>query len=640
MIKICYVNVDMAKNSATFAFPNINSNMIKHILTVKSYVFTTWNNSSEMINYLEVVDSNRTSGMTTIKSKYGIGFVPILCKHLNGLGFMLLNQNKTPFNLYENCQEVRFPILKYQLRNYQYDCSLKWDRDKLGVIKSPTGSGKSVMGCYIIKRSGFKTLILVHTVDLINMWEDSLIKAFGNTFKNKIGIFGSGKSLEKALDYTNNVVIGTYQSATKESNLNQIKRAGFGLIVNDECIPSDSIIHTNHLALPLRFILEMKKKKIDVKIHCCDIKEGNLIEADFDIFKTGIKKVYTVHLEDCTGEKRRINSTLEHKFLTLNSKALKYEYLELEYCDNIVFKDKDWFHIYGVTNLEYRSTEQCYNITVHNENHNYILNGFVSKNCHHVPANTFKNVLNGLMIPYKLGLSATPRRLDGREGDIYALVDNVKASVSIHELIKNGFVVKPEFYNISWTNNDIVRKIANSDKNGLQKSQDLKKMSSTSHIKLTKLVKLLKTFEYNEETFLLFSDFVFAAKAIESIIQNFVASENKSFVIKRVSQDMKSEERSQIFKQVGKKYRGLIFAKLGSEGIDIAAVDNIIIMNPSKSPTTFAQRTGRAMRIAPGKTKCKVFQFVLKDSSEESWSEYSFDEYQNEGFIQKNCIIK
>jgi len=492
MINICYVDVDVNRNVAAFTFPNIDSNMIKHILTVKSWTFTTWNNNSEMINYVQAKKDQ--NGFTVVETKYGIGFVPIFIKHLNGLGFILLNSDKTQFDLYQYCKEVNFPILKYQLRDYQYSCSLKWDRDKLGVIKSPTGSGKTVMGCYIIKSSGFKTLILVHTIDLINVWKESLLRAFGNNFNNRIGIFGSGKSVEKALDVYNNVIIGTYQSAKQEKNLNALKQAGFGLIINDEC--------------------------------------------------------------------------------------------------------------------------------------------------HHVPADTFKGVLNALMIPYKLGLSATPRRLDGREGDIFALVDSVKASVSIHELVKNKYVVKPEFYNIYWNDNNIIQKVANSNKNGLQKSLMLKKMSSTSHIKINLLIKLFKTFEKNNETFLLFADFVDASIAIESIIQKFVTKYNENFIVTRVSQDMKSDERSAVFKQVGKKYQGIIFAKLGSEGIDISAVDNVIIMSPSKSPTTFAQRTGRAMRIAPGKNKCKIFQFVLNNSNEKNWSEFSFDEYRNEGFVQKNCILR
>lgn len=638
MINICYVDVDVNKNVAAFTFPNIDSSMIKHILTVKSWTFTTWNNNSEMINYVQAKKDQ--NGFTVVETKYGIGFVPIFIKHLNGLGFILLNSDKTQFDLYEYCKEVNFPMLKYQLRDYQYSCSLKWDRDKLGVIKSPTGSGKTVMGCYIIKSSGYKTLILVHTIDLINVWKESLLRAFGNSFNNRIGIFGSGKLVEKALDVYNNVIIGTYQSAKQEKNLNALKKAGFGLIINDECIPADVLIRTTRGTLPLSNIIKIKNYNDTMAIYYYDIKINKTGFADFDILDSGLQVVYSIYLIDNEYNSQIINCTTNHKFLTYNRGENKYEYKELKDCTNIMYKANKGIKPYNVLFVEYRSTEQCYNITVHNENHNYLLNGFVSKNCHHVPADTFKGVLNALMIPYKLGLSATPRRLDGREGDIFALVDSVKASVSIHELVRNKYVVKPEFYNIYWNDTNIVQKVANSNKNGLQKSLMLKKMSSTSHIKINLLIKLLKTFEKNNESFLLFADFVDATIAIESIIQKYVTKYNENFVVTRVSQDMKSDERSAIFKQVGKKYQGIIFAKLGSEGIDISAVDNVIIMSPSKSPTTFAQRTGRAMRIAPGKNKCKIFQFVLNNSNEKNWSEFSFDEYRNEGFVQKNCILR
>jgi len=490
-LKVCYVGIDRNESKGTFVFPDVNKDMSMHILKHKSWMFTTWNNNSEMIEYLEMKKDG--NGNTVATTKYGVGFIPVLVKHLQGLGFLLLNNDGTPFDIYKDCSKVNYPMLRYQLRNYQYDCVLKWERDRLGVIKSSTGSGKTVMGCYIIKKSSFRTLILVHTIDLINVWKESLVQGFGVGFENRIGIFGGGKSLDEALAFQNNVVIGTYQSALKEGNLSKLDRAGFGLIVNDEV--------------------------------------------------------------------------------------------------------------------------------------------------HHCPCNTFKHVLNTLLIPCKVGLSATPRRLDGKESDIYALVDSIKASVSIHGLIKDGFVVRPDFYNIQWTDYDIVRRVANSGKSGLQQALMLKKMSSTSHKKIAMLIKLLQTLQRNNETFLLFADFVESAKTIEFIVNEMITKYDSSFKVKMISQKMKSDERHVAFKQVGKKYRGLVFAKLGSEGIDISAVDNVIIMSPSKSPTTFAQRTGRAMRPMQGKTHCNIFQFILKGSSEENWSEYSFDEYRQEGFVQKRYVI-
>ena len=86
----------------------------------------------------------------------------------------------------------------------------------------------------------------------------------------------------------------------------------------------------------------------------------------------------------------------------------------------------------------------------------------------------------------------------------------------------------------------------------------------------------------------------------------FFLKEHRNFKVSTVTQKMKSDEREALFNSVGKKHRGLVFAKLGSEGIDIANVDCIIVMSPAKSPVTFAQRTGRALRPNKGKTHAEI----------------------------------
>ena len=364
----------------------------------------------------------------------------------------------------------------------------------MGIIKAPTGSGKTIMASYLMKNIGYKTLILVHTLDLVNMWQGSLKKTFGLSFGDTIGIFGGGKQLSEVIN--KNIIIGTYQSALKKENIIKLKNAGFGFACLDEV--------------------------------------------------------------------------------------------------------------------------------------------------HHVAADTFKSVVNNLFIPCKLGLSATPRRLDGRDNEIFALVDSIKASVSIHSLIQEGFVVRPDFYNISWIYNKILHEV-DKEKKGLARSRKLKQLSAFSVNKYDLLLKLVERFRRENKTFLLFADYVKAAEAIEKVINEFITANDKNFKIIRVTQKMSSNERSVVFDKVGKKfnnYNGLIFAKLGSEGIDIAAVDCVIILSPSKSPVTFAQRTGRAMRPARYKDHCEVYQFVLKSSMEEGWAEFSFDEYQQEQFVTKNYIIR
>ena len=491
MLKLCYL--DVSGENGKFLFPNINSQILSNqILNYKSWTFfDSWAGSSTKINYLSFTNTNNGA---LIETKDGIGFVSVLLNHLNKLGFTILDMKGKPFNQYDGCIKIKFPMFKFQLRNYQLNSCMKWSRDKMGIIKAPTGSGKTFMASYLMKNIGYKTLILVHTLDLVNMWKNSLDKTFGLSFGDTIGIFGGGKQLSEVIN--KNIIIGTYQSALKEENMVKLKNAGFGFVCLDEV--------------------------------------------------------------------------------------------------------------------------------------------------HHVACDTFKTVVNNLFVPCKLGLSATPRRLDGKDDEIFALVDSVKASVSIHSLIKDGFVVRPDFYNISWIDNKILLEVDKEQK-GLAKSRKLKQLSAFSVNKYNLLLKLVERFRRENKTFLLFADYVKAAEAIEKIINNLIIANDKNFKVIRVTQKMSSDERSVVFNNVGKKhnqYNGLIFAKLGSEGIDIAAVDCVINLSPSKSPVTFAQRTGRAMRVARYKDHCEVYQFVLRSSMEESWSEFSFDEYRQEDFIAKNYVIR
>lgn len=485
MHNTCYINFvknDKGVNVARFIFPDVDNDFSSFAASFKSWNFTTFNNE-QMISYLKVLKSGNP---TIIETIYGTGFVPIFVKHLSGLGFKVYNMDGTAYNMMADVKTVYYPSLKVQLRPYQRECFLKWERDRLGVIKAPTGSGKTIMAGAVIKECSTRTLILVHTIDLVGMWKESLTKTFGAEVNSTVRLFNAKNSLDEALQSNAGILIGTYQSAIK--NLEKLKKYGIGLIVCDEC--------------------------------------------------------------------------------------------------------------------------------------------------HHVPADTFKHVLDTLCVPFKLGLSATPRRLDGKEGEIFALVDSVKASVAIKFLIANRYVVEPKFYNIKLFDTELSRGYAMLDGNPLQKTTWLKKHSTKSAIKLESLVKVLQNIYEKRETYLIFAEFVESANIIEQIVNRLFGG------IKMVTQKMSSEERQGLFKKLGAGLRGLIFARLGSEGIDIPAVDNIIVVSPSKSPTTFSQRVGRGMRIRAGKKHCSIFQFIIKGTPEEDWAQYSFDEFRNEGFIPRNMVIR
>ena len=62
----------------------------------------------------------------------------------------------------------------------------------IGVLNAPTGSGKTIMGLYLIAMSNQPTLIIVHTTDLLNQWIQR-IETFLEIPKKDIGIIGAGQ---------------------------------------------------------------------------------------------------------------------------------------------------------------------------------------------------------------------------------------------------------------------------------------------------------------------------------------------------------------------------------------------------------------------------------------------------------------
>ena len=74
---------------------------------------------------------------------------------------------------------------------YQAEAVKKMNEFQQGMIEAPCGSGKTVMGCLFIAEKKKKTLVLVHTLDLLMQWQDR-IKEF-LVGKYTIGQFGNGK---------------------------------------------------------------------------------------------------------------------------------------------------------------------------------------------------------------------------------------------------------------------------------------------------------------------------------------------------------------------------------------------------------------------------------------------------------------
>ena len=56
--------------------------------------------------------------------------------------------------------------------------------------------------------------------------------------------------------------------------------------------------------------------------------------------------------------------------------------------------------------------------------------------------------------------------------------------------------------------------------------------------------------------------------------------------------------------------QALVTCDLFNEGVDIPAVDTLLLLRPTQSPVLFQQQLGRGLRLSPGKESCLVLDFV------------------------------
>ena len=117
------------------------------------------------------------------------------------------------------------------LRKYQLPAIQASDKKNFGVIVSPPGSGKTVIGLKIIADKQQPALIIVHRKQLADQWLER-IEAFLGIPKQEIGTIGQGKT-----KIGKHITIALIQSLSKEvqkPDVTKLVRA-FGTILVDEC---------------------------------------------------------------------------------------------------------------------------------------------------------------------------------------------------------------------------------------------------------------------------------------------------------------------------------------------------------------------------------------------------------------------
>lgn len=241
-----------------FRLSGCSNDELMDILDYKSWILKSWKTGRERKYFVYKWGEN---GSDKIIWCYA-GFSSILIRYLqNKLGYTINGKE-----LYKSKDIIELGKMKYDLWRFQTDAVRSWiESGCYGIIKAPTGSGKGIIGCALIKTMGTRAIICVHTADLlINVWLNYLVEQFGESIRGRIGVIGGGLSRKdrKLLrlmgegfdeNIKKDIVIATSQSLL--NRLNDLGREKFGLMIVDEIhhYPSDQFKNiANALRAPAR----------------------------------------------------------------------------------------------------------------------------------------------------------------------------------------------------------------------------------------------------------------------------------------------------------------------------------------------------------------------------------------------------
>ncbi len=252
---------------------------------------------------------------------------------------------------------------------------------------------------------------------------------------------------------------------------------------------------------------------------------------------------------------------------------------------------------------------------------------------HHLPADKFKFIAEMLPAPYRLGLSATPYREDGKHTELFPLMGGVVYYKSPSELAKQGYLAEYKIVTLKVnlkpdelrTLNKLRRRyrelvgyarfedVLEAARRGDEKAIEALRLHNSMNLiihksrsKVEKAKEIIERELSRGSKIIVFAHYVDLAKQI--------AKETNAYLL---TGDVPADKRKYILNEFKKAKSGvLVVTTLGDEGLDIPDANIGVLVAGTGSRRQFIQRLGRLLRPANGKVAV-LYEIVTKGTVEE-----------------------
>ncbi|MDO5861751.1 MAG: DUF3427 domain-containing protein [Thermoplasmata archaeon] len=216
---------------------------------------------------------------------------------------------------------------------------------------------------------------------------------------------------------------------------------------------------------------------------------------------------------------------------------------------------------------------------------------------HHAGADTYQKVIDHFTPTFLLGMTATP---DTTEYDIYKIFNyNIAFNIRLKQALDAGLICPLHYYGISWLN------IAGNDR---EKMKDFNRICLKDRVR--HVMEKAEFYGYSGERV---KGIGFCPK-VEDAYQ--YAAEFRKNKLKAVAVEGKTDKKDleryigMLEADSGETLDYIFTADLFNEGVDIPAVNQVLMLRPTKSPVIFIQQIGRGLRLHEGKDYLVILDFI------------------------------
>lgn len=231
--------------------------------------------------------------------------------------------------------------------------------------------------------------------------------------------------------------------------------------------------------------------------------------------------------------------------------------------------------------------------------------------CHHLTANSYRDIIDYFIPKVLLGLTATPERMDG--GDIQEDFHNrIAAEIRLPEALNRKLLCPFQYFGIT----DSIDLSMVKWFRGRYDVSELTHIYTANDRRVGEIIDALEKYT-KDKTNVRAIGFCVSMEHAKFMANKFTLAGFKAAYL--ISEN--NQNRDIIRDQLQKKEINYLFVvDIFNEGIDIPEIDTVLFLRPTESLTIFLQQLGRGLRLADDKDSLTVLDFVGN-----ARSEYNFE---------------